>query len=145
MAGFAVCLIIALTAGFFIYKLGLERNLQSQIAPTPMAVINTQPTPTPKQDFDLIKYKIQVLNGSAIAGVAAKTKEALEKEGFNVVLVGNADRVDYEKTIIRLKKRIDKGYLDKLKSILKKLYVLGMDEELGDKEEVDVIVVIGKN
>jgi hypothetical protein len=42
--------------------------------------------------------RVMVLNGTAEKGLAAKVQATLITNGFNVVTVGNADRVDYAET-----------------------------------------------
>lgn len=64
------------------------------------------PGPAPSATLDVERQaaeehaRIEVLNGAAQAGVAQKTADYLMKNGFNVVSVGNADRYNYDTTII---------------------------------------------
>ena len=44
--------------------------------------------------------RVQVLNGSGVKGAATEAADKLKGEGFEVVSVGNAPRVDYKKTIV---------------------------------------------
>jgi len=44
--------------------------------------------------------KVAVLNGAGIEGLAGRAAEYLEAQGLNIVEVGNADRLDYFKTIV---------------------------------------------
>lgn len=44
--------------------------------------------------------RIEILNGTGEPGVAAKTRELLESQGWQVVAIGDADRGDYGRTII---------------------------------------------
>jgi anionic cell wall polymer biosynthesis LytR-Cps2A-Psr (LCP) family protein len=43
---------------------------------------------------------VEVLNGTAINGLAGKTAELLRSFGYDVISVGNADRSDYANTVI---------------------------------------------
>jgi len=43
---------------------------------------------------------VEVLNGTAIAGLAGRTAEMLRSFGYDVISTGNADRNDYESTLI---------------------------------------------
>jgi anionic cell wall polymer biosynthesis LytR-Cps2A-Psr (LCP) family protein len=45
-------------------------------------------------------FTVEVLNGTAINGLAGRTAELLRGFGYDVISVGNADRSDYEKTEI---------------------------------------------
>jgi|Deesub1362A_J573_1020465.scaffolds.fasta_scaffold00778_9 LCP family protein required for cell wall assembly len=44
--------------------------------------------------------RIAVLNGAGVEGLAARTAQFLEGQGLNVAQVGNADRLDYLKTLV---------------------------------------------
>ena len=44
--------------------------------------------------------KVAVLNGAGIEGLAGRAAEYLEAQGLNIVQVGNADRLDYFKTVV---------------------------------------------
>ena len=43
---------------------------------------------------------VEVLNGTTVTGLAGRTRELLESFGYNIVSVGNADRNDYDSTVI---------------------------------------------
>jgi polyisoprenyl-teichoic acid--peptidoglycan teichoic acid transferase len=43
---------------------------------------------------------VEVLNGTAINGLAGRTAEMLRSFGFDIISIGNADRNSYEKTLI---------------------------------------------
>jgi len=43
---------------------------------------------------------VEVLNGTATTGLAGRTAEVLRSFGYDIISVGNADRSDYEKTVI---------------------------------------------
>lgn len=44
--------------------------------------------------------RIEILNGTGEPGVAAKARDLLQKQGWQVVLIGDADRSDYGRTIV---------------------------------------------
>jgi anionic cell wall polymer biosynthesis LytR-Cps2A-Psr (LCP) family protein len=46
------------------------------------------------------KFTVEVLNGTAITGLAGKTAELFRGFGYEVISIGNADRNDYETTEI---------------------------------------------
>ena len=52
-------------------------------------------------------FAVEILNGTTANGLASRTAELFRSFGYDVVSVGNADRNDYEKTII-----IDRSGLD---------------------------------
>lgn len=115
-----------------------------------LAPTKTQVTPTASQasesasvKVDYSKYEILVLNGSGISGEAAKVKDSLEEKKFVVKDIDNAESSDYEKTIIKAKKAVPKEYLDALKKLLGKTYVLDTEEELRESASADVTIIIG--
>ena len=89
--------------------------------PSPSKISPTPASDSAKLAIDYSKYKIKVLNGSGIAGAAAKGKEILEKELFMVVEIGNAETSDYDLTVIQTKKEVPKAFLDQLRSVLEKI------------------------
>lgn len=116
-------------------------NKQSQ-----SAEVNISPIPTQEvieTPVDLEKYSIEVLNGSGTSGLAGKLKTNLETEGFNVLSSGNATNSSFIETIIRSKANVDKSFIEKLKSVLAKSFVVTETPDLTDTEKADVIVIIG--
>lgn len=128
----------------FILKTAEEEKKPQTPAPTPSEV---SPTPTPSADVetDPSEYSIKVLNGSGIAGEAAKVKDILEGTGFIVKDIGNADAATYEKTVIKAKEDVSKDFLDLLRVQLGELYLLDANEDLLESEDLDVIIIIGKD
>jgi anionic cell wall polymer biosynthesis LytR-Cps2A-Psr (LCP) family protein len=45
-------------------------------------------------------FTVEVLNGTAVNGLAGQTAELLRGFGYDVISIGNADRNDYEKTLV---------------------------------------------
>ena len=45
-------------------------------------------------------FTVEILNGTTITGLAARTEELLRDFGYEVVSIGNADRNDHERTLI---------------------------------------------
>ena len=137
---FIFIIALLLLSGIFVYKQGMNKGTQVNVVtltPTPTVI------PKPTKPIDLTKYEIQILNGSEVDGEAGRQRSKLEGEGFIVSSVGNADKSDYTKTIIQAKKEVDQAYLDKLKSVLEKSFVVGEMEELPEDSDSDVIVIIG--
>ncbi|MDR2102267.1 MAG: LCP family protein [Treponema sp.] len=57
-------------------------------------------------------FTVEVLNGTTLNGLAGRTAELLQGFGYDVISIGNADRSDYESTLI-----IDRsGYADVVKT-----------------------------
>lgn len=105
---------------------------QKEITPTPTA-----------EEIAKNKYPIEVLNGSGIAGEAARVKALLEKEGFAISAVGNADESDIAETTIQAKSSVIKGWIDILKTTLSESLIVSEPTSLDDEESTDVIVTVG--
>ena len=140
MSFFGVSIVLALVVGLFMYRQGVIKSTPIPPFITPLEVPQVSPTPTP-QAIDISKYKIEVLNGSDIRGEAAKVKGLLEAENFTVLSIGNAQ--PYQKTVIQAKKTVPKEFLDKLKGIIEKLYILDDIKVLDESEKFDAIIIIG--
>lgn len=131
-----------LMGGIFAYLRGLNRL--NNPTPTPTATpasASTTPTPTAKQ-IDLTKYSITVLNGSGIAGEAAKVKDILEKAGFKVASTANAKTYDYTKTEISTKSNVEEDFVKALVAALNKTYQLA-DPATSSAQTVSAIVTVG--
>lgn len=91
---------------------------------------------------DTSNYKIQVLNGSGISGVARRATDLLKIEEISVTSTGNASNFDNENTIVYYKD--DSNFASQIRNILK----VGKIEK-GTKDivssEPDIVVVLGKD
>ncbi len=145
-----VAIIFVLVGGslwYFRENVMKKVTVQKDITPVP-TISKVSPAPasdSAKMTIDYAKYKIKVLNGSGISGVAGKTKDILEGEKFLVEEIGNAETSDYENTVIRAKKEVPKEFLDSLKKALEESYILDPNEKLDDSEDVDVIIIVGSS
>jgi len=45
-------------------------------------------------------FTVEVLNGTVVSGLAGRTAELFQNFGYDIIAIGNADRNDYETTII---------------------------------------------
>lgn len=143
MSLFGLSIVLAFVVGLFMYRGGTTNSAPlPAVEAIPTKESQISPTPIPEL-LDLSKYKIEVLNGSGIPGEAAKVKVFLEEEKFTVASIGNADRIDYQKTIIQAKKTVPKEFLEKLKAFLEQSYVLSDTAESSEAGEVDVVIIVG--
>lgn len=115
----------------------------SEVSPSPELEENAA-TPSADVEVDPAQYSIKVLNGSGIAGEAAKVRDILEEASFIVEDIGNADTSSYKKTVIRAKKDVSKDFLDLLREELGKMYLLDENEDLEESEDADVVVIVGE-
>lgn len=149
---FFIISIIVLSAvilgGAFYYKQFMtgsnalkETKQNKKVTPTP----TNSPTPTPtKVEIDKSKYSIKILNGSGTSGEAGRAKTYLEEEGFDVSSVGNADKFDYQKSVLEVSKDIDEDFLTELKSFISKKYPLEDTAETVTGEET-ITLIIGED
>jgi LCP family protein required for cell wall assembly len=76
------------------------RKLRDQIFTSTSAIAPSITEDDPLNAAILEEARIAVLNGAGIEGLAGRTAQYLEGLGLNVVEVGNADRLDYARTLI---------------------------------------------
>jgi LCP family protein required for cell wall assembly len=92
-------------------------------------------------EFDPSLVTVQVLNGSGVPGLAARVRTRLIYFGFNVVEFGNADRDDYEKTMV-----LDRsGNAEAARRIYEILKIGGQYPKIDRRLLVDVTVVAGRD
>lgn len=86
--------------------------------------------------------KIEISNGTTTDGLAAHVAEWLKSQGFNVVLVDNAERKDYPETIII--ESSDKPYT---KGLLLNIFHVNQKvrQNPNPKSDVDLRVIVGKD
>lgn len=110
-------------------------SVQSETVTVP--TIEATPTET---KIDLSKYKIQVLNGSGIAGLAGQIRDSLVTAGFQDVDVGNAPETLM--TTIRVRGDVpDEVTLATLAQI--KDYEIGEKTTLTTDSKYDLVIVVG--
>lgn len=127
-----------------IYYVFLNKGQNSIFAPKhealpTQAAVKEIPTPKP---IDLTVYTINVLNGTSTGGLAGKLKTDLTSAGFKVGTTGNAEKDTFDKTEIVASKRVDKAYLEKLREILKKSYLISPTVTAASGT-ADVVITIG--
>ena len=111
--------------------------------PTPTIAPVATATPTTAQ-LDVGQYKVSVLNGSEVAGEAAKVKTLLTDAGFNVTTTGNAASTDFVQTVIYAKSTVSQDALIKLVQVLSQQYSVSTHAvTLNDSQSIDIIVTIG--
>ncbi len=139
-------ILIALISGFLLFKQGKKpeqtRSVSTVSTPVPTMVSEQEVLPT-VEEVDVSQYNITVLNGSGKKGEAASVKELLEKEKYQVVSIGNADKQTYKETIIRTVEGAKGSFIDKLKATLSKLYLVKEEVEKSDDTKSDVFLIIG--
>ncbi len=136
---FIFIIALLMLGGIFAYKNNTKSEKVNVVTLSPTPIVMPEPT----KAIDLSKYSIKILNGSGVAGEAGRQKTNLETEGFTVSSAGNADNSDYKSTIIKAKEKVDKAFLDKLKSVLGSTFTLGEIETLSDDTATPVVIIVG--
>lgn len=108
--------------------------------PSPKEVMTTE---APETTVDSAEYPVRILNGSGVAGEAGRAESLLQKEGFVVSDTGNAEKYDYEETVIQVRKGIKKAFIDKLIKVLEQSYVVASAPASLEGQEGDVVVIVG--
>jgi len=131
-------------------------NIKVPVVETPAVagvqnVQDTTSSETPKveepkvEEKPLVKkdLKIMVENGAGVGGLAGKTKGVLEKLGYTVYDIGDAEITGRENTLLKFKK--DKiEYKDLLKEDLKKNYLeIVVEDDLPADSKYDVLLIVG--
>ncbi len=76
------------------------RRLRDEIFTTTSVITPSISADDPLAAAVLEGAKLAVLNGAGIEGLAGRTAQYLEGQGLNVVEVGNAERLDYARSVI---------------------------------------------
>jgi LCP family protein required for cell wall assembly len=81
------------------------RELRDQIFTNTGSVAPSVPVDNPAAPAKLEGARITVLNGAGVEGLGSQTADYLKAQGLNVVQVGNADRLDYDKSRLIVQNR----------------------------------------
>ncbi len=76
------------------------RRLRDELFAEASAVGPSVPVDQPVEAAKVENPRVRVLNGSGVEGLATTTADYLTSQGITVIDVGNADRLDYEKSRI---------------------------------------------
>jgi LCP family protein required for cell wall assembly len=88
--------------------------------------------------------RVEVLNGTTQAGVAAATAELLKAQGWDVVSVGDADRKDYVQTIV-INYAAPAASVQKISTDLSLEPTLATLNGLNAQSSVDLRIVVGSD
>lgn len=138
----------ALAGGLITYFSGVSKLESNDVTSTPISTSiptdETSPTDSPTKDLERDTLKIQVLNGSGVAGAAGKAKVYLEGLGYVDIVSGNASTSDFPETEISIKDS-SKDYLELITSDLEKNYEVAKETKtLVSSSAYDVVITIGQ-
>jgi len=106
--------------------------------------ITNIPTATPTPSFKKGDLKIKILNGSGTRGRAAELKDLFSNKGYGEILTDNADRFDYSKSILQIKKDRQQAAIwikNDVKNVLPNL----KSEVLDASQAADIVLIVGKD
>ncbi len=87
-------------------------------------------------------FTIEILNGTAVRGLAQKTAEIFQSFGYEVVSVGNAASVDIEKTSV-VDRYGDKGAATTVANVIRCQIV--EDEAIPSASPADFVIILGND
>lgn len=116
---------------------------EAEPTPTPTPAVTPTPTPTPTPTVKREEYKVRVLNGTTKSGAAAALRDQLKEKGWEVTKIGNAKNQATEQTTVSVKEGL-KDVLEVMILDLARDFEATSGSVLGDKDTVDVEVVIGR-
>lgn len=93
--------------------------------------------------INVSEIKVEVLNGSGVAGSASKMAERFTAIGYDVVKIDNAETQDYQKTVIGYKK-LFKAHTERFQELIKDEYHSFELQVLPDNFAVDISIVLGR-
>jgi len=94
---------------------------------------------------------VEVLNGTAVNGLAGRTAEMLRSFGYDVISIGNADRNNYESTVVIHRSGDDnlvKTFADVIRCTNMQSEILPLDGDPGIQNaefKADITLLIGRN
>lgn len=91
---------------------------------------------------DTTNYKIQVLNGSGVSGIARRASDLLKIEDITVTGTGNASDFNNENTVIYYKE--DSTFASDIRNVLKVGKISKGTSDMASTEP-DIVIVLGKD
>lgn len=88
--------------------------------------------------------RIEILNGTDQVGVAARTRDYLQAQGWHVVAIGDADRDDYTQTIL-INYGVPQPIIDQMGETLALSASLSSLKGLNSTHPVDLRIVVGRD
>lgn len=138
---FSILIVSFLIIGKYFLSKQQETN---QLNPISSITPTSIPTSAPTINFDSLK--IQVLNGSGVAGEAVKVTDLLSQNKFKVTKTGNASNFNFLETQIETTKSISPQIVDLLIKSLEKEYISTVSAtKLNDLNEYDIVITTGKS
>lgn len=116
-------------------------------SPTPSPIAESSPvvesSPSPLTSVDRSQAKLRILNGSGVTGKASATKDFLEKLGWKVSSIGNADSDTYTDTEILVNDNGAKFQDTMIKDLSDKYSAKAGSKSLDASSSADIEVIVG--
>ena len=136
----------ALVGGAIYYKKGVATMKEPETTSSATQTSTVTPSPEPEVNVDLSTLSVSVLNGSGVAGEAAKVKDLLTKKGFNEeeITAGNADATNYTSTTVSLKEGLSESVFTAVEESLAEIYEVALSEDTLDAGSTyDITIIVG--
>lgn len=98
----------------------------------------------PTASLDPEWVRIEILNGTGEWGIAARTRDYLQQNGWHVVAIGDADRSDYAQTII-INYGVPQSIVDQVGVTLALPTDIASLQGLDSSHPVDLRIVVGRD
>ena len=120
------------------------RELRDQIFTNTSAVGPSVPQENPAEGARLEAARISVRNGSGMEGLASQTADYFKAQGLNVVEIGNADRLDYDKSLL-IVENASYPYAVRFLASLLSLSQSQILHPVSSDPALDLIVILGQD
>ena len=137
-----IILIVVVLLGIGIFFLTKKAG-EKEIAPTETPTVTSSPVPTATPvPVDKSKVKIDVQNGTSIAGEAAYLQGKLRDAGYTDIAVGNAASQDHTAAEVTFKKDLNQAVVDEITAIMKDVYQ-NVTIKTSSTQTKDVVAITG--
>jgi hypothetical protein len=118
---------------------------QETVSPSPSVTPTKTPSPSPTPSINKKTVRLRILNGSGVKGKANDVKNFMREKGYEDILVGNASRFNYEKTVIQTKEDGDDLRNLVAKDISSEILSEPIFETLDEDSASDVVLIFGQD
>lgn len=152
LLGLVGFVILGIVIGLFLFgalKYPFAQTNKAELTKTESITPTSSPTPTVVAEItpseELAKSAtVQVLNGTGIAGQAAKASNIIKEIGFEDVKTGNADTQDAKNTTVVFSSKIPKGVQKKIITELEKTFSKVVSKTSSGSADFDIVITTGK-
>lgn len=146
-AFFVLTILIALVVGFisggvYVYVSGMSALSTPEPTAIPTATPEPTPEPTPEAQIDFKSFSVAIYNGSGKIGEAGKVEALLEND-FSIDEVANADKFDYEETVVSIKSNVSDQVIEKIIDLLSADYEVVEGDVLNSSSDFDIEITVG--